>query len=510
MPETARQTIYEKSRPGRRAYSLPALDVPEAPLDTLVPAAMRRSRPPRLPEVSEIDLVRHFTALSTLNFGVESGTYALGSCTMKYNPKVNESAARLEGFTGLHPYQPEQLAQGTLELMYELERWLAEIAGLGRTTLQPAAGAHGEFTGLLVMRAYHESKGRAPKKIIIPDTAHGTNPASVVMAGYQPLAVKSDERGGIDLEALRAVLDTDVAGLMLTNPNTLGLFDEHITEIAELVHGVGGLLYYDGANANAIMGISRPGDMGFDVVHFNTHKTFSTPHGGGGPGAGPVVVREELAPFLPVPVVERAADGTYFFDYDRPLSIGKMRSFYGNIGVLVRAYTYIRALGGEGLRKVSETAVLNANYVLAGTRGLFDLPYDRRCMHEFVVSATPLKEHGVRAMDVAKRLLDYDLHPPTTYFPLLVDEALMIEPTETESREDLDALVAALTAIVDEARTQPDLLRDAPVRTPVRRLDEAEAARHPVVTQRFADDQAEAPSETAAATAAAEKGRGNL
>lgn len=489
MPETARQTIYEKSRPGRRAYSLPALDVPEVPLDELLPAAVRRSRPARLPEVSEMDLVRHFTELSTLDYGVDSGSYPLGSCTMKYNPKVNEVTARLEGFAGLHPYQPERLTQGALELMYELEHWLAEIAGLGRATLQPAAGAHGELTGLLIMRAYHKAQGREPGKIIIPDTAHGTNPASVVMAGYEPVAVRSDERGGIDLVALRAVLDDDVAGLMLTNPNTLGLFDEHITEIAKLVHEAGGLLYYDGANANAIMGISRPGDMGFDIVHFNTHKTFSTPHGGGGPGAGPIVVRDALAPFVPVPLVEKAQDGHFFFDYDRPQTIGKVRTFYGNIGVLVRAYTYVRALGGEGLKKVSETAVLNANYVLAGTRDLFGLPYDRRCMHEFVVSAAPLKEHGVRAMDVAKRLLDYGLHPPTSYFPLIVDEALMIEPTETESKEDLDAFVAALRAIVEEARTDPDKLRSAPLSMPVRRLDEAEAARRPVLTQRFPGDE---------------------
>jgi len=462
--------------------------VPEAPLDELLPAAVRRSEPPRLPELSEIDLVRHFTGLSALNFGVASGSYPLGSCTMKYNPKVNEVTSRLEGYAGLHPYQPEQLAQGALELMYELERWLAEIAGLGRATLQPAAGAHGEFTGLLMMRAYHLAQGRDPKKIIIPDTAHGTNPASVVMTGYEPVAVKSDARGGIDLESLRAVLSEDVAGLMLTNPNTLGLFDEHIVEIARLVHEAGGLLYYDGANADAIMGVSRPGDMGFDIVHFNMHKTFSTPHGGGGPGAGPIVVRDGLEPFLPVPAVERRDDGHYFFDYDRPQTIGKVRTFYGNVGVLVRAYTYIRALGGEGLKKVSETAVLNANYVLAGVRDLFGLPYDRRCMHEFVVSASPLKEHGVRAMDVAKRLLDYGLHPPTTYFPLIVDEALMIEPTETESKEDLEAFVTAMRAIVEEARTDPDKLRNAPVSMSVRRLDEAEAARRPVLTQRFPGD----------------------
>ncbi|MFA4965775.1 MAG: aminomethyl-transferring glycine dehydrogenase subunit GcvPB [Thermoleophilia bacterium] len=488
MVELDRRTIFEKSCCGRRAFSLPALGVPEAPLDDLVPAALRRAAPARLPEVSEVDLVRHFTGLSALNFGVDTGSYPLGSCTMKYNPKVNEVAARLEGFAGLHPYQPEALAQGALELMFELGQWLAEIAGLSRTTVQPAAGAHGELTGLLVIRAYHEARGRAPRKVIIPDTAHGTNPASVVIAGCTPVAVPSDPRGGVDLEALRGLLDDDVAALMLTNPNTLGVFDENIVEVARLVHEAGGLLYYDGANANAVLGVSRPGDMGFDVVHFNLHKTFSTPHGGGGPGAGPIVVSEALAPYLPAPLVERTEDGRYFFDHDRPQSIGKVRTFYGNFGVLVRAYTYIVSLGGEGLRRVSEMAVLNANYVLAGVRDLFELPYERRCMHEFVVSATPLKEHGVRALDVAKRLLDYGVHPPTTYFPQIVDEALMIEPTETESREDLDRVIAALRAIVGEAASDPQLLHDAPVSMPVRRLDEAEAARHPVLRQRFPED----------------------
>jgi glycine dehydrogenase subunit 2 len=489
MAEPDRRTIYEKSSPGRRAFSLAALDVPEIPLDDLIPASLRRSAPARLPEVSEIELLRHFGGLSALNFGVESGSYPLGSCTMKYNPKINEVAARLEGFAGLHPYQPESLTQGALELMFELAGWLAEIAGLPAATLQQAAGAHGELTGLLLMRAYHASQGGDPKTIVIPDTAHGTNPASVVMAGYQPAAVVSDARGGIDLDALRAVLASGgIAGLMLTNPNTLGLFDENITEIARLVHEAGGLLYYDGANANAILGVSRPGDMGFDIVHFNTHKTFSTPHGGGGPGAGPIVVADKLAPFLPVPLVGKDAAGRFFLDYDRPQSIGKVRTFYGNFGVLVRAYAYIRGLGPEGLRRVSEMAVLNANYVMEGIRDVFDVPFQRRCMHEFVVSATPLRQHGVRALDVAKRLLDYGVHPPTTYFPLIVDEALMIEPTETESREDLDRLVVALRAIVVEAREDPELLHDAPVSMPVRRLDEAEAARRPVLRQRFPGD----------------------
>ena len=490
VPGLDRRTIYEKSCCGRRAYSLPATDVPEVALDDLVPDGLRRQAPPRLPEMSEVDIVRHFTGLSTLNFGVDSGSYPLGSCTMKYNPRLNETTAQLEGFAGLHPYQPESLAQGALELMWELGEWLAEIAGLARTTLQPAAGAHGELTGLLIIRAHHLAQGRDPKRVIIPDTAHGTNPASVVMGGFTPAPVRSDARGGVDLEHLREVLaEGDIAGLMLTNPNTLGVFDEHIVEIARLVHEAGGLLYYDGANSNAVLGISRPGDMGFDIVHFNTHKTFSTPHGGGGPGAGPIVVSEELAPYLPVPLVGKSEDGRFFFDFDRPQSIGKMRTFYGNFGVLVRAYTYIRGLGPDGLRRVSETAVLNANYVMEAMRGLLDVPYERRCMHEFVAAATPLKEHGVRALDVAKRLLDYGMHPPTTYFPLIVDEALMIEPTETESREDLDRMVDAFRRIVKEARDDPETLREAPVTMPVRRLDEAEAARHPVLRQSFPEDE---------------------
>ncbi|HMK93723.1 MAG TPA: aminomethyl-transferring glycine dehydrogenase subunit GcvPB [Thermoleophilia bacterium] len=504
-------TIYEKSRPGRGACSLPATGVPEAGLDELLPGVRLRRRPARLPEVAEIDLVRHFTNLSTRDYGVDKGPYPLGSCTMKYNPKVNERAAALEGFRGLHPYQPESQDQGALELMDTLGRWLAEIAGLARTTLQPAAGAHGELTGLLLVRAYHEDRGADPRKVLIPDTAHGTNPASVVMAGYDPVTLPSNQRGNIDVEAVRGFVREhkgDIACLMLTNPNTLGLFEEDIVEVARLVHEAGGLLYYDGANSNAVLGHSRPGDMGFDIVHFNTHKTFSTPHGGGGPGAGPIVVRDILEPYLPVPVLRRedsgmptpehagassgvAADGRPCFtlDYERPKSIGKMRSFYGNFGVLVRAYTYIRALGAEGLREVSDAAVLNATYVMAGIRDLFDVPYRRPVMHEFVVSGEPLREHGVRVLDVAKRLLDYGVHPPTTYFPLIVKEALMVEPTETESRDDLDRFVAAVRAVVDEARTDPELLRTAPHTMPVGRLDEVAAARSPVVRQRFPDDE---------------------
>ena len=475
--ETA--TIFEISHRGRRACSLPELDVPEPSAEEAVPPGLRRKTPARLPEVSELDLVRHYTRLSALNFGVDTGTYPLGSCTMKYNPKVNEVLCRLPGFTGLHPYQPEQLAQGALALMWRLGEDLAEIAGLSRTTLQPSAGAHGELTGLLMMRAYHESLHRSPTKVIIPDTAHGTNPASVVMAGYTPVSVSSDERGGVDLVELESLVDHDTAGLMLTNPNTLGVFDENIVRIADLVHEAGGLLYYDGANANAVLGISRPGDMGFDIVHFNLHKTFSTPHGGGGPGSGPVVVREDLEPFLPAPLVSRTSEGVYHLDYDRPRSIGRVRTFYGNFGVLVRAYAYILGLGAEGLRRASEIAVLNANYVMQGISDLYDVPVRRRCMHEFVASAVPLKPHGVRALDVAKLLLDMGFHPPTVYFPLVVDEALMIEPTETESPESLDDLIAALRAIAALSEEDPQIALAAPSTMPVARLDEVEAARRP-------------------------------
>ncbi len=486
------RTIYEKSRAGRRAYSLPHSGVPETPAGELFAGVALRERPARLPEVAEIDLLRHFVELSSRDYGVEKGPYPLGSCTMKYNPKINERVAALPGLRDLHPYEPEDLIQGALELMDTLSLWLAEIAGLSRATLQPAAGAHGELTGLLLVRAYHEDRGADPHVVLIPDTAHGTNPASVVMAGYRPVTLPSDARGGIDLEAVRGFVaehEGDIACLMLTNPNTLGLFEVDVVEVARIVHEAGGLLYYDGANSNAVLGHSRPGDMGFDIVHLNTHKTFSTPHGGGGPGAGPVVVRDILEPYLPTPVLKKTGVHQYTLDYDRPKSIGKVRSFYGNFGVLVRAYAYIRALGADGLREVSDAAVLNATYVMAGIRDLFDVPYDRPVMHEFVVSAEPLREHGVRALDVAKRLLDYGVHPPTTYFPLIVKEALMIEPTETESKDDLDAFVAAVRAVVGEAVSAPGLLLTAPHTMPVGRLDEVAAARNPVLRQRFADDE---------------------
>ena len=486
------RTIYEKSRPGRRAFSLPDTGLPAAPVRELLDGVVLRERPARLPEIAEVDLVRHFVALSSRDYGVDKGTYPLGSCTMKYNPVANERVAVLEGLRGLHPYEPEELVQGALELMDTLSRWLAEVAGLTRATLQPAAGAHGELTGLLLVRAYHDDRGAARRLVLIPDTAHGTNPASVVMAGYEPVTVPSDARGGIDLDAVGSLVaerGAEIACLMLTNPNTLGLFETDIVEVARLIHEAGGLLYYDGANSNAVLGRSRPGDMGFDVVHLNTHKTFSTPHGGGGPGAGPLVVRDVLEPYLPVPVLRKTGEHAFTLDYDRPKSIGKVRSFYGNFGVLVRAYAYIRALGAEGLREVSEAAVLNATYVLAGIRDLFEVPYDRPVMHEFVVSAEPLRAHGVRALDVAKRLLDHGVHPPTTYFPLIVKEALMVEPTETESKADLDAFIAAVRTVVDEARARPELLTTAPHTMPVGRLDEVRAARDPVLRQRFADDE---------------------
>lgn len=471
--------IFEISKPGRRAYSLPELDVPSRPIEELLPEKELRKQPAELPEVSEVDLIRHYTRLSQLNHGVDIGFYPLGSCTMKYNPKVNEDAASLPGFTDIHPYVPEELAQGALQLMYELQNYLAEIAGMDYVSLQPAAGAHGELTGILIIRAYHRSRGDFKRtKILIPDSAHGTNPASAALAGFAVVEIPSDDRGGVDVEALEAAMDETVAGLMLTNPNTLGLFDENIEKIEKIVHGKGGLLYYDGANANAILGISRPGDMGFDVLHFNLHKTFSAPHGGGGPGSGPVAVKAFLEPFLPVPTVV-FRDGKYRLNFDRPQSIGRMKSFYGNFLVMVKAYAYIRALGPEGLRQASLDAVLNANYLLRRIAGYYDVPYDRHCKHEFVVYPGKIKkETGVRTLDISKRLLDYGVHPPTNYFPLIVEEALMIEPTETESKETLDYFADALISIAKEAYENPESVKTAPHTTVVGRLDEAGAARN--------------------------------
>jgi glycine dehydrogenase subunit 2 len=476
------QLIFEKSEPGRRASALPRYELPAME----VPAELARSEPPRLPELAEPELVRHFTELSTRNFGIDTGFYPLGSCTMKHNPRVNERLVMLPGFKDLHPHQEEGGAQGALELMWRLQEILKEVAGLDACSLQPAAGSQGELTGLMLMRAYFEDRGEGEQRdtIVTADTAHGTNPASVTMAGYKLEKVGTDTRGNLDLGDLRAKVNERTAGLMLTNPSTLGLFDESIEEVAAIFHDAGSLLYYDGANLNAVCGISRPGDMGFDIVHINLHKTFSQPHGGGGPGGGPVVVRDRLEPFLPVPAV--VTDGAAFrLDFDRPKSIGKVRGFGGPFGVFVRSYAYIRSYG-PGLREMSEVAVLNSNYLLARLRDAYDLPYDRLCMHEFVLSARTLKrEHGITALDVAKRLMDYGFHPPTIYFPLVVPEALMIEPTETEPKERLDAFVDAMLAIAAEAAETPELLKEAPHSRPVRRLDEVKAAKRAVVTYRF-------------------------
>ena len=496
-------TIFERSQPGRRAFVAPAMDVPERPLDELLPPAFRRTEPPRLPEVAEPEIVRHYNRLSKRNFDLDTGFYPLGSCTMKHNPKLHERVAALPGHAKLHPLQDPPHAQGALELMWRLQEALQEIAGLPYVSLQPSAGSHGELAGVLLTRAFHEDHGERRTKVLTPDTAHGTNPATVTMAGYEVVKVGTDERGNVDLGDLRVKATEDVACLMLTNPSTVGLFEHGIDEIERIVHGVGATLYYDGANLNAIMGICRPGDMGFDIVHFNLHKTFTQPHGGGGPGAGPVAVSERIEPYLPRPtVVRRPAAGNgrpgadnggpdhfYDLDYDRSKSIGRLRGFQGNFGVFVRAYAYIRSLGAEGLRDVSEVAVLNANYLLARLRhwGVLEfLPaaYDRLCMHEFVLSGAPMKrEFEVRTFDLAKRLLDHGVHPPTVYFPLIVDEALLVEPTETETKETLDRFAEVVAEILGEARENPDVLRSAPHGTPVRRLDEAAAARHPVVRQ---------------------------
>ncbi len=473
--------IFEISRSGRQGYSLPACDVPEQPLDRLLPEPLRRSVAPELPELSEAEIIRHFTELSTRNFGVDTGFYPLGSCTMKYNPKVNEETAVLPGFAYLHPCQPEETAQGALELLYNMEQDLKALTGMERFTLQPAAGAHGELTGLMVIQAYHRHRvDHRRNKVLIPLSAHGTNPATVSMAGYEVVHIPCDERGLVDLEALKAAVDDTTSALMLTNPSTLGLFEEEIVEMAKAVHEAGGLLYYDGANMNAIMGYTRPGDMGFDVVHLNIHKTFSTPHGGGGPGGGPVGVKERLIPFLPVPLVEKQGD-TYAFNYNMPESIGKMHSFYGNFGVVVKAYTYLRMLGAEGLKQASSDAVLNANYLMSLLKKTYYLPYDRTCKHEFVLSARPEKKKGAGAGDIAKALLDRGFHPPTVYFPLIVEEALMVEPTETESKETLDAFARTLEEIARAIDEDAEKIAHGPYNTVVGRLDEVRAARSPVL-----------------------------
>jgi glycine dehydrogenase subunit 2 len=474
--------IYERSQPGRRGLGIPRPDLPVPD----VPEELARKEPPRLPELAEPEVLRHFTELSTRNFGIDNGFYPLGSCTMKYNPRVNERVVNLPGFRDLHPLVDEEAAQGALELEWHLQEILREVTGLDAVSLQPAAGSQGELTGLMLFRAYFADRGEHEqrRKIVIPDTAHGTNPASVTMAGYELTPVKTDPRGNIDVDDLRGKVGDHTAGLMLTNPSTLGLFDENIEEIRDIFHSAGALMYYDGANLNAVCGISRPGDMGFDVVHINLHKTFSQPHGGGGPGGGPIAVRASLEPYLPVPLVVQTDNG-FALDYDRPKSIGKVRAFTGPFGVFVRSYAFMRAWGPR-LREMSEVAVLNANYMLARLKDAYDLPFDRLCMHEFVLSARTLKrEHGVSALDVAKRLMDFGFHPPTIYFPLIVPEALMIEPTETEAKETLDAFCEAMLRIVREAADEPETIKSAPHSRPVHRLDEVRAAKNPVVRYRF-------------------------
>ncbi|MFT8317456.1 MAG: aminomethyl-transferring glycine dehydrogenase subunit GcvPB [Sporolactobacillus sp.] len=474
--------IFEMTRPGRTAYSIGELDVPKQAVDKLLEPDYIREEAPEFPEVSELQLVRHYMALSRRNFGVDNGFYPLGSCTMKYNPKVNEVLARLDGLTKIHPYQEPESVQGALELLYRLQQNLQEITGMDAMTLQPAAGAHGEWTGLMIIRAFHEANQDSKRtKVIIPDTAHGTNPASASVAGFDPVTVKSDANGLVDLEDLRRIADDRVAAFMLTNPNTLGLFETQIQEIAEIIHAAGGKVYYDGANMNAIMGMTRPGDMGYDVVHLNLHKTFTGPHGGGGPGSGPVGVKKELAPFLPKPLIIKNKNGSYRLDEDRPQSIGRVKAFYGNFGINVRAYAYIRTMGGKGLNQVSRDAVLNANYLLKRLSTAFDTPFKQFCKHEFVLSGSRQKALGVRTLDMAKRLLDFGYYPPTIYFPLLVDEAMMIEPTETESKETLDAFADHLLNIAHEAEDNPEIVQEAPHQTVIKRMDETRAARKPVL-----------------------------
>lgn len=490
--------IFEKSSPGRRCFVPPACDVPEKPITNLLPQKMLRKREIQLPEVSEIDVVRHFTRLSQKNFCVDTNFYPLGSCTMKYNPKINEDAARLEGFTKLHPYQPVEQCQGILELLYTLEQMLVTISGMKAFTLQPAAGAHGELTGMMIIRAYLDKQGEKRHKIIIPDSAHGTNPASAALCGYEVESIRSNPAGLIDVNKLKTAFDRNTAALMITNPNTLGLFEKDILEICKIAHDAGGLVYCDGANMNALLGITRPGDMGIDILHLNLHKTFSTPHGGGGPGAGPIGVTEKLKPFLPVPRIETGRKSTtegvrqdssvtgqgqkyYFLNYQHPDSIGRVRAFYGHIGIMIRTYTYLLSLGKEGICKVGKFSILNANYLRHKLIKYYDIPYGKTCMHEFVISAKKQRQQGASALDIAKRLLDYGFHAPTIYFPLIVEEALMIEPTETESLETLDAFADAMVQIATDIEQKPESVRNAPKTTPVGRPDEVKAAREPTL-----------------------------
>ncbi len=475
--------IFEKSRTGRTASAIPPSDVPAVPPEQVIDRDLLRDELD-LPEVSELDLVRHFTALSRRNFGVDLGFYPLGSCTMKYNPKINEEAARMPGFNGLHPYAPEAFAQGNLALMDALRLMLCEVFGMADFTLQPSAGAHGELTGIMICKRYFEAAREKRSRILIPDAAHGTNPASGALCGFETVTIRSNGEGGVDIAQLRETMTEDVAALMLTNPNTLGFFEKNIEEVVDIVHGRGGLLYCDGANANAFLGRTRPGDIGFDLIQLNLHKTFSTPHGGGGPGSGPVGVREDLVRFLPVPRIIHDKNG-YHLSSDYPESIGKMKAFYGNFNVMIKAYTYLKMLGAEGLKRSADMAVLNANYVKTRLEPHYDLPYKRACMHECVFSGMrQVRDHGVHTLDIAKRLMDYGFHPPTIYFPLIVPEAIMIEPTETENRETLDAFCDAMIAIAKEAETEPDRVKGAPYTTPVKRLDDVLAARKPNVAWR--------------------------
>lgn len=480
MISTEQKLIFEIGQSGRCAVDLPALDVEKKNIKEIIPEDMLRLSPPDLPEVSQLEVVRHYTALSKRNFGVDSGFYPLGSCTMKYNPKINEDVVRYDGFSGIHPLQDENTVQGALEIIYSMQEYLKEISGMDCISMEPAAGAHGELTGLRLIRAYHRHNGDDRTTVIVPDSAHGTNPASAAVCGMKIVEIKSNADGSVNIEALKNAVGPDTAALMLTNPSTLGLFETNIEEIARIVHEAGGLLYYDGANANAIMGIVRPGDMGFDVVHFNLHKTFATPHGGGGPGSGPIGVKRKLEEFLPIPIT--VYDGKkYHLDFNKPLSIGKVHSFWGNFAVIVRAYAYIRSMGRSGLKQASMDAVLNANYCLAALKDVYHAPFDKFCMHECVLTGKNQKHYGVRTLDIAKRLIDYGFHPPTIYFPLIVEEALMIEPTETESKETLDAFIEAMKKIAKEAETNPKVIKNAPQTTVVSRLDEVMAARKPNV-----------------------------
>lgn len=473
--------IFERSKEGRYAYSLPQSDIKTDAVSSILDEKFIRKEKAELPEVAELDLVRHYTELSNKNFGVDSGFYPLGSCTMKYNPKINEKVARIPGFAESHPLQDEDQVQGSLEIIYSLQEELKEITGMDEVTLQPAAGAHGEWTALMIFKAYHQKNGEGHRdEVIVPDSAHGTNPASASFAGFKSVTVKSNERGEVDIDDLKRVVNENTAAIMLTNPNTLGIFEKNIMEIREIVHEAGGLLYYDGANLNAIMDKVRPGDMGFDAVHLNLHKTFTGPHGGGGPGSGPVGVKKELASYLPKPMVIKEGQ-TYKYDNDIENSIGRVKPFYGNFGIYLRAYTYIRTMGAEGLKEVSEAAVLNANYIKASLKDYFEIPYEQYCKHEFVLSGSKQKEHGVRTLDMAKRLLDFGVHPPTIYFPLNVEEGMMIEPTETESKETLDHFINAMIEIAEEAKNDPDKVLEAPHTTIIDRLDETQAARKPVL-----------------------------